>query len=346
MAEKTPPRISPASLEQQIASGRVQPVYLLMGPDDEAKSRLVARLAETIDEDLRPFNVDKVYPADQRDEARRQFWNLMQLVRTFPVMSSRRVVVIAHSERLMSIFKQSEDQAPPDGVDKSGRRGKKAVAKGVGEAELEAFEQYLLSPSAETVLVFVAGPDLKRNIKPVMLLEKHATVVDCDPLSDAGDAAAWVKAEAAKEGIRIETGAVRLLARLAGGDITRLRAEFERALLFASGDGLMTEAAVQEVASAPTTQNPWAMTNAIEAGDTRIAMRELALKFDAGEVPVMILGQLAWFTRTKLAPARVARGVDAVFRSDLALKTSGGEPRILLERLVVELCGEGDRRKS
>ena len=346
MAEKTPPRLSPAAIEQQLASGRVQSVYLLMGPDDEAKASLVARLAETVDEDLRAFNFDKVYPAEQRDEARKQFWNLMQLVRTLPLMSPRRIVVVAQAERLMPIFKLADDEAPVERPDKSGRRARKSVAKAAGEAELEALEQYLLSPSPETALVFVAGPDLRRNLKPVVLIEKHATVVYCDALSEAGDAAAWVKAEAAKEGIRIEAGAVRLLARLAGGDITRLRAEFERALLFASGDGLMTEAAVQEVASALTTQDPWAMTNAIEAGDTRSAMRELALKFDAGEVPVMILGQLAWYARTKLAPARVARAVDALFRTDLALKTSGGEPRILLERLVVELCGEGDRRKG
>ena len=31
--------------------------------------------------------------------------------------------------------------------------------------------------------------------------------------------------------------------------------------------------------------------------------------------------------------------VDALFRTDLDLKRSAGEPRILLERLVVELCG-------
>ncbi|MCX6542807.1 MAG: DNA polymerase III subunit delta [Acidobacteria bacterium] len=346
MAEKTPPSLSPAALEQQLASGRVQPVYLLIGPDDEVKTRLVARLAETVEEDLRAFNFDKVYPAEQRDEARRQFWNLMQLVRTLPLMAPRRIVVVAHAERLMPIFKQTDDDVPGDGADRSGKRGKKGLPKAAGEAELEALEQYLLSPSPETALVFVAGPELKRNLKPVVLIEKHATVVDCDPLSDAGDAAAWVKAEAAKEGIRIEPGAVMLLARLSGGDITRLRAEFERALLFASGDGLMTEAAVQEVASAPTTQDPWAMTNAIGSGDARGALRELALKFDQGEIPVMILGQLGWFTRTKLASARVGRGVDALFRTDLALKTTRQDPRVLLERLVVELCGEGDRRRS
>ena len=187
--------------------------------------------------------------------------------------------------------------------------------------------------------MFVAAEGLKRTLKPVQLLEKHAVVVDCNPLADAGEAIAWAKAEAASEGVRIEAGAARLLARLAGGDISRLRAEFERALLFASGDGIITEAAVEEIKSAPTTQDPWAMTNAIERRQAGEALRELGLKLDAGEVPVMILGQLAWFARAKLAPQRVERAVGAVFRTDLALKTSRGEPRVLLERLVVELCG-------
>jgi len=34
----------------------------------------------------------------------------------------------------------------------------------------------------------------------------------------------------------------------------------------------------------------------------------------------------------------VRTAVDAVFRTDLDLKRSAGEPRVLLERLVVELC--------
>jgi hypothetical protein len=42
-----------------------------------------------------------------------------------------------------------------------------------------------------------------------------------------------------------------------------------------------------------------------------------------------------------MPPQRVRPAIDAVFRTDLALKSSGGDPRILLERLVVELCGTG-----
>jgi hypothetical protein len=36
--------------------------------------------------------------------------------------------------------------------------------------------------------------------------------------------------------------------------------------------------------------------------------------------------------------------MDALFETDIALKSSGGDPRILLEKLVVEMCGETRRR--
>ena len=333
-------QVTPQSLEEFIVSGRLDPVYVLTGPDDALKAMLVTRLVESIEEDLRPFNVDKLFPPDHREEARRQFWTVLQLARTLPMMAPRRVIVVAQAEKLMQIFKAGDDEAPePAEEAPPGRKGRKTVQKAAGEAELEAFEQYLSSPSPDAVLVFVAGQGLNRNLKPVKLLEKLATVVDCDPLPGGGHAVAWVKAEAASEGVRVEPAAAQLLAALAGDDITRLRAELERAVLFASGDGIITEAAVREIASAPTTQNPWAMTNAIERGSTAEALRELALKIDAGEYPPMILGQIRWFVANKLAPSRVPAAVDALFRTDLALKTSGGDSRVLLERLVVELCG-------
>jgi DNA polymerase III delta subunit len=35
---------------------------------------------------------------------------------------------------------------------------------------------------------------------------------------------------------------------------------------------------------------------------------------------------------------RVPAAIEALFRTDLELKSSGGDPRVLLERLVVDLC--------
>ena len=49
-------------------------------------------------------------------------------------------------------------------------------------------------------------------------------------------------------------------------------------------------------------------------------------------------GSTCWVAE-KAPASRVKDAVEAVFRTDLALKSSGGDPRILLERLVVELTG-------
>jgi DNA polymerase III delta subunit len=64
---------------------------------------------------------------------------------------------------------------------------------------------------------------------------------------------------------------------------------------------------------------------------------------EAGAPPEKILGQLGWLVRAKfpnLAPEHLSSAVQDVFRTDLALKRSAGDPRVLLERLVVELCGK------
>jgi DNA polymerase III delta subunit len=89
------------------------------------------------------------------------------------------------------------------------------------------------------------------------------------------------------------------------------------------------------------------MTNAVESGNAAEALRQLALLLDAGAAPEMVLGQLAWVVRSKLpstAPRELRRAVDAVFRTDVDLKRSAGEPRVLLERLIVELCAGRTQR--
>src|SRR5215203_505673 len=76
----------------------------------------------------------------------------------------------------------------------------------------------------------------------------------------------------------------------------------------------------------------------------KTALRQLALMLDAGLAPEKILGQLGWVVRAKfpqIAPTRLRNSVEAVFRTDVDLKRTAGDPRVLLERLVVELCERG-----
>ena len=87
----------------------------------------------------------------------------------------------------------------------------------------------------------------------------------------------------------------------------------------------------------------WALVRAIERGDAGAALRELAAALDHGGVPFQILGQLGYAVRTppprgRFPARRVPAAVDALFRTDIAMKSSGGDPKVLLERLIVELC--------
>jgi DNA polymerase III delta subunit len=59
----------------------------------------------------------------------------------------------------------------------------------------------------------------------------------------------------------------------------------------------------------------------------------------------MLLGQLR-AAAERLPASRVPAAITAVLRTDLALKSSGGEPSVLLERLVVELCSAGARKRA
>ena len=132
-------------------------------------------------------------------------------------------------------------------------------------------------------------------------------------------------------GQQIDPAAVRLVAERAGTDIARLRGDVERLLLYSVGRPRITLEDAQQVVSAETAQDDWAVTNAIQRGNTAEALRQIGLSLEAGGVPYMILGQLAWFVRERLSmtePRRMPAAVDALFRTDLELKSSSGDPRV------------------
>ena len=301
--------LTPAALRKQITAGQLDPVYLVLGADEYEKGELANEFEEAIEEELRPFDVERFHGGEVALSA------VLDAVRTLPMMAPRRIVITLRAERFLQPKRESE----------------------AATRDLEAFEAYLGKPASTATLVLVAeGLDERRRISKRLL--SRATVVRCGELEDVTDAQRWIRAQTKNAGVEAEPAAVRLLAGIVGPDISRLRGEVDRLLLYAAGQTRITVADVREVAGPSAAHDDWAVARAIERGSTAHALRELALVLDAGAVPYMVLGQLAWVARTRLAGARVGPAIEAVFRTDLALKRSAGEPRVLLERLVVTLC--------
>jgi DNA polymerase III subunit delta len=327
------PVANPASVRKQIAQSTPAPVYLIVGDDEAEMAGLVADFSSLVEDELRAFNVERLYASDRATTPAA----IAEAARVLPMMSSRRVVVVLRAEKILKPKRKGKPEEPDD-----------PEAPGGDSDELE---RYLKAPSPETVLVFVAA-DVDRSRRLYKALQKQATTVECWGLKGSKDARVdlrqvarqaeqLVRQTVSDAGQQIDPAAARLVAERAGTDISRLRGDVDRLLLYAAGKPRISLADVQEVVSAETAHDDWAVTNAIQRGDTANALKHLGLSLEGGAVPYMILGQLAWFVREKLPftdARRVRPAIEAVFRTDLDLKGSGGDPRVLLERLVVELC--------
>jgi len=320
-------QLTPSAVRKQIASGTPDPVYLVTGDDEVEKSALAGEFAELVDEGLRAFNVERIHAGDLTtgDKLAAGVASLIDAARTLPMMVPRRVVTVLQAEALIMPKRESD-----------------AAARALDE-----LEAMLGAPEPQTTLVFVAA-SVDRRSRMYKVFQRHATVVECGAIEDQADAERWVKTRVAAGGAEIDPAAARLLVERAGLDVRRLRGEVDRLLLYALGQPRISVDDAKAVAGPATLLDDWAMTNAIEAGRSGEALRQLALILEAGAPPEKILGQLAWLVRAKfpqLAPAEVRPAIEAVFRTDQDLKRSAGEPRVLLERLVVELCA-GKRQRG
>ncbi len=314
------PSLSPSVVRQQIAARKVDQLYLLVGEDDVEKSALANEFADLVEDGLRAFDVERIAAGEMTtgDRLAAGVGDIIAAVRTLPMMSPQRVVVVTQADVLLVPKRDSE----------------------AATRALEELERVLTNPQGLAVLVLVADT-LDRRSRLFKLLAKHATIVECGVITDLADAERWVRNRVAAAGAAIDPAAARLVAQRAGLDVRRLRGDVERLLLYAYGQKSITADDVRDLVGPAGLQDDWAMTNAIEAGRGGEALRQLALLVDAGAPPEKILGQLGWVVRSKfpvVAPGRVAAAIDAVFRTDLDLKRSAAPPRVLLERLVVELC--------
>jgi DNA polymerase-3 subunit delta len=322
------PVLVPAAVRKQISSGTAAPIYLLLGEDEIEKAALAGEFAALVEDDLRAFNVERLHAADWTtgDRLVEGVSQLSAAVRTLPMMAPRRIVVLTSAETMLAPKRESE-----------------AAARA-----LAALEAMINSPEIHTTLVLVAAA-IDRRGRLFKLLSKQATVVECGTVEDQADAERWIRTRTLAAGATIEPAAARLMAERAGTDVRRLRNDVDRLLLYAMGQKAITAADVREVAGPAELQDDWALTNAIEAGRGGEALRQLALMLDAGAPPEKILGQLGWLVRTKfpaMRPAMLPRAIDSLFRTDVDLKRSAGDARVLLERLVVELSQDRAARRA
>jgi DNA polymerase III delta subunit len=323
-----PGRLTPAAVRQQIARGQLEPLYLVTGTDDMAMVELAAALADTVEEDLRAFNVQRFYGADTST----RLAAVLDAASTLPLLSPRRVVVLFQAERLL-VSRKAQAAEPEEGD----AEAPGAEAAG-GKGQLAALKEYAKQPHGHATVVIV-GAGLGRLFDPLAV---QAAVVVCEANFDV------INDLARQHGIRFDRGAVELLKQRAGvGDAVdsgRLRDDVERVLLYAAGRQIVTRDVVAEVVGRPAAAGGKKLWNELANRNAAAALAELHLEFAEGAVAYMLLGLVRSVVERTVAARDLPAAVDALLRTDLALKTSGGDPRVLIERLIVEVCATARER--
>ena len=328
------PALSLPALRQRIATRDLAAIHVLVGEDVRLVDRLIDEIEATIDPADRPFAVDRLHAGGPGASPP----DIVASASTPSMLGGRRVVFVLRAEKLLK----------PKRAGKAGG-GSDSDADAASEDEavdVAALEAYAESPADCSSLIFVAA-EMDRTRRLTKRLIAHAQITDVGALAE-GDPQArggWLQQELVQHGRTIDPDAARMLVGRAAGDISKLRGDLERLLLFTEGRPRITAADVREVVSEEFALDDWAVVNAIADGDAARALVETGRRFDRGDSPHQMIGQLRWWVSSKLAeadPGRVRAALEALLRTDLALKgqESNGDERVLLERVVVELTGK------
>ena len=333
------PALDLAALRKQIQSRKALGVYLFYGSDVRLIEQMVDAVEALIDPADRPFAAERIYAGEAGGSA----VDISASANIFPMLGDRRIVIVLRAER----FLKPARAAKSTDTDGDAEDDEPSEGSPLDPAPLEA---YLASPSPFTTLVFVASAIDRSRRLTKRLLEKGQHVefagLEGDNARDRRDArqaaGAQIRTQLEAAGRTIDPAAIQMLLDRSGSDISKLRGDVERLLLYTEGETKITRGDVEEVVTVETDVDDWAVVNAIGDGDAGRALRETSLRFDRGDSPHALVGQLRWWVSQRLAPTapeRVKPALEALLKADLALKSSGGEERALLERLVIELTG-------
>lgn len=233
---KTPASISGTEkILKELKSGKFHPVYLLMGEEPY----FIDQISDYIEKHAlqpheREFNQTVVYGLDTDP------MDLVSVVKRYPMMAERQVVVLKEAQRMKNLDKL-----------------------------LEVVEH----PIPTTTLV-IAHKEKSLDKRTVFwkALAKHAVVLKSDRLRDY-EITAWIKQHIELRGMKINAVAVQLLADHIGNDLERIVNELEKLAVALPGSTEITPAIIEKHVGISKDFNAFELQKAIGEKNTEKAFK-------------------------------------------------------------------------
>lgn len=296
----------------------------------------------------------------------------MDECRSFGLMQQHKVVLVENADVLLKGGDGGGDEDEDDA--KPAVKGKGKRTGGVSASPRGILEKYCESPSDSATLVLRASTWRPGNLDKAAA--KVGAVVKCEPPTEA-EAAAWARKRCAKRhGCDIEPMAAQMLVQAVGADLGRIDTELEKLALAAGAHGeTITADLVREMVGVTREDQFFAIQETLLSGDAAGGLRHLRHLLDvcrhdpvplmwayveaarklhvaasakaSGQSPRAVMGHLkAWgpmLDRVLAAGGRVpatrsAALLNSAVRADQAIKSGGGDPERILERLTLNFA--------
>jgi len=309
---------------EHVSHGELAPAYLLTGEElyfmDRALTRIISRALAGAPRD---FNLDVYYGKETKAD------EVVSQASTLPIMAERRVVVVKETERMR---------------------------------DFSSLKEYLKSPSPETVLVLVAMNADRAKERSLTEAMPGEGVVAHFYHPFESELPRLIKVIARDAGFTIDDSAAGYLKDVLGGNLALIEAELNKVLNLISGRKNVTLVDVKDAVGDFGVPLVFDLIDAAASKKPAEAMEILERLIRDGEQPLMLLAMLAshWRKLVEMKggkrPAgrqfKPVKGTDIpedelirafyLFRkADADLKSSPLPPRMVMERLVLELSGAG-----
>ena len=325
-------------LISDLKRGKLLPVYLFFGDEEYLVQEAVDLIVKkVVDPASRDFNFDTVYCKGASGA------EIVNLCQTLPFMVERRLVIAKELEALKA-------------------------------ADLEELTSYLRDPSPTTTLVLLSYQPRYEKKSVVSAVETHGAAVRFFALLDR-EMVPWIEAWVRSRGLSIQREAGQYVWQTLGNDLLAITNELQKAIIYIKERKTITLEDVRSAVGDFREYSSFDLADALGRKDRERALLVMARLIQEGEQPVALLGSIAWnFRRLLRAKSMEAAGagfdeikkklhvifhqsaafqeqmrrytlreLEQVFAvmmtTDRALKSGGLNGRLILERMVLRLCG-------
>lgn len=328
-----------ADLIRNLKQGRLLPLYLFSGEETFLIQQVLELIvAQAVAPGARDFNLNTLYAKET------PAGEVVALCQTLPCMSPRRLVIVKEFESYKA-------------------------------ADLEPLTAYCAAPSETTCLVLIAN-ERKYDKKAVAAAVESGggEVVVYYPLHE-GDVAAWISDWARARGLTIRPDAAEYVKQTLGTDLQKINNELVKVEISLRDRKTITLEDVRQVVGDFRDYSAFDLVEAVGKKDRERAFLILGRILQEGEQPVGLLGMMAWNFRRlmkargmegagcgydeikrklnvlyfqsasfqqqmrRFSQAELRRSFRVMLAADRALKSSGLSGGLVLERMILELCG-------